>query len=88
MPLNESLWEFPVDYVLKVVGREGDQFKSALIEIIQRYVADFDPKTIQSKPSSNGKYVSLTAKIYLTDKSQVLGIYRDLNACQEVLWAL
>lgn len=88
MSLNESLWTFPVHYSLKVVGRADSEFKQSLIDIIQRYVVDFDPGSLKSKPSSKGKYVSFTAQVYLTDKSQVLGIYHDLDQCDDVLWAL
>ena len=88
MALNDALWEFPVHYPMKVMGRADGALKERLTEIILRYVADFDASTYQVRPSSKGKYVSFSTTLYLTEKSQVEGLYADLNDCEDVLWAL
>jgi hypothetical protein len=88
MALDETLWQFPVDYMLKVIGRSDVDMVSLVSRIIARHVDAQHFHGIKSRPSRNGSYIAVSAMLYLTHKGQVEGIYRDLSLQQDVLWSL
>ena len=48
-------------------------------DIIQKHDCNFDSSKIDMKGSSNGKYISLTCKVYVTGQKQLDKIYIDLS---------
>ena len=88
MALNDAVWQFPLDYPLKVIGRSDGALKAQLVAILAQHVADFDPQCLQQRPSRKGRYTAYTAQLRLTHKDQVEGLYADLNQCESVLWAI
>jgi putative lipoic acid-binding regulatory protein len=77
---NEALWDFPMDYPLKVLGEAQHPLAQIVAEILLRHVPDFDPASIAMRPSSGGKYISITASVYVTHKGQINGMYADFAA--------
>ena len=51
---------------------------SSVIEIVTRHAPDFMPGTIETRPSREGKYVSLTATVNATSQEQLDALYREL----------
>jgi putative lipoic acid-binding regulatory protein len=47
---------------------------------VQAHAPDFDPATVQMRPSSKGNYLSLTCTIHAVSKEQLDGLYRALSA--------
>lgn len=74
---NEALWEFPMNYPLKVLGEAQHPLAQIVADILLRHVPDFDPATISMRPSSGGKYISISASVYVTHKDQINGMYAD-----------
>ena len=62
---NEHLWEFPMEYPVKIMGEAQHPMREIVAEILQRHAPGFDPSTLVEKPSSAGKYVSVTASVYV-----------------------
>ncbi|PCJ16530.1 MAG: DUF493 domain-containing protein [Gammaproteobacteria bacterium] len=83
MYLNEELWEFPSEFPLKVMGPSEAPLQEVFGDIIKKHLPEFDTKTLSVKKSRTGKHQSVTAKIWVTEKKQVLGLYEDLAAHQE-----
>lgn len=83
MKLNEALWQFPCDFPLKIMGPASAPLKQVVSEIVLKHVPDFDPQTIQTKQSRNGKYQSITVKLFINNKEQVLGLYQDFDNHQK-----
>ena len=86
--LNESLWEFPCDYDLKVMGAAEHPMQEIVVDIVSRHVENFDHSKVKSRPSRTGKYVSITASFVFTNKEQVEAVYAELDARSEVAWKL
>lgn len=86
--INESLWEFPLDHNFKVMGPSHYPLTDIVIEVVKKHAPDFDATRITVKSSRTGKYDSITAIVWITEKSQLENIYRDLNAREEVSWTL
>ena len=77
-PEIESVLAFPTAFPIKIMGRRESGFTSAVIEIVKRHAPDFAPGTLESRPSREGKYVSLTATVNATSREQLDALYRDL----------
>lgn len=85
---NEALWEFPMHYPLKIMGEAQHPMREIIADILLRHVPDFDPATLAERPSSAGRYVSVTATVYVERKEQINGLYADLAACAQVRMVL
>ena len=75
----ESLIEYPCDFPIKVMGLAEEGFASAVCHMVCAHVPDFDVARITSRPSSNGRYVSLTCTVRVVSREQLDNLYRDLS---------
>ena len=73
-----SLLDFPTAFPIKIMGRREGGFTKAVIEIVLRHAPDFAPGTIETRPSREGKYISLTATVNATSQAQLDALYREL----------
>jgi putative lipoic acid-binding regulatory protein len=69
---------FPTVFPIKIMGRRETGFTKAVIEIVIRHAPDFMPGTLETRPSREGKYVSLTATVNATSQEQLDALYREL----------
>lgn len=76
---DETLIEFPCDFPIKVMGSTRDDFAQAILEVVLRHAPDFDAAAMAMRPSSGGKYLSLTCTVRATSKAQLDALYRDLT---------
>lgn len=75
----DTLLEFPCAFPLKIMGRADDALAPAVLEIVRRHAPDFDGKTMVTRASSAGNYLSLTCTINATSKAQLDALYRELS---------
>lgn len=80
---NEELWQFPMDYPLKIVGESCHPLAQIVADILCKHVPSFDPASIEMQASSKGKYVSVRVQFLAENKEQINEIYADLaaNSC-------
>ncbi len=76
--LTASLLDFPTAFPIKIMGRREGGFTTAVIEIVRRHAPDFVPGTIETRPSREGKYISLTVTVNATSQQQLDALYREL----------
>ena len=69
---------FPTPFPLKIMGRREGGFTKAVIQIVQKHAPDFSPDSIETRPSREGKYLSLTATINATSREQLDALYQEL----------
>ena len=69
---------FPTAFPIKIMGRREGGFTKDVIAIVLRHAPDFMPGTIETRPSREGKYISLTATINATSREQLDALYREL----------
>ena len=84
----EAALEFPCRFPIKAMGKASDDFDSLIVEIVRRHAPDFSDTAIQTRHSSNGRYVSVTVTIQAKSRRQLDNIYLDLTAHDRVLVAL
>ncbi|MFL6547507.1 MAG: YbeD family protein [Povalibacter sp.] len=85
---KDTLFEFPCDYPLKVMGRHNDDFRSLVLGIVQKHAGSVDPAGIAERPSKDGNYLSLTFTFRADSKAQLDALYQELTSCERVLVAL
>ena len=75
----ESVIEYPLDFPLKVMGLNRPEFAPTIIALVQRHAPDFDPASVETRPSREGKYVSLTLTINAVSRQQLDALYQALS---------
>jgi len=76
--LPEWVLAFPCDFPIKVMGRKERGFAQAVTDIVLKHARDFDPATVQMRPSRQGKYLSVTCVVRATSRDQLDALYREL----------
>jgi putative lipoic acid-binding regulatory protein len=76
----ESLLQFPAAFPIKVMGLTRDGFAQAIVTLVRKHAPDFDPATVEMRPSSRGKYLSLTCTVNAVSREQLDDLYRDLSS--------
>ena len=85
---DESAIKYPCEFPIKAMGLASASLHLTVLEIVQRHAPAADSSTLKSRPSSNGKYISVTITITAQSRAQLDAIYTDLTACEHVLMAL
>lgn len=60
------------------MGRKERGFAQAVTEIVRRHAQDFDPATVEMRPSRQGTYLSVTCVVHATSREQLDALYREL----------
>jgi len=79
---------YPCEVPIKAMGLAHVNFDLVIVEIVRRHVPNVDENALRTRPSSNGKYVSVTVTIMADSRAQLEAIYLDLKACEQVLMTL
>lgn len=82
-----SLLSFPCDFPIKAMG-EAEGFDLLVVELVRRHAPNLRENAVETRPSRNGRYVSVTVTIQAESQAQLDAIYQELSACEAVLMAL
>jgi putative lipoic acid-binding regulatory protein len=86
--MTDTLFKFPCDFPLKVMGRHTDDFRSIALGIVQKHVGAVAPEHIEERPSKDGSYLGLTFNFTANSREQLDELYRELTSCERVLIVL
>ncbi|MGE5129313.1 MAG: YbeD family protein [Sphingomonadaceae bacterium] len=75
---RESALTYPCDFPIKVMGRREANFAQSVLEIVLRHAPDFQPATMEMRPSRQGRYLSLTVTVQARSREQLDALYREL----------
>jgi putative lipoic acid-binding regulatory protein len=79
MPVADSSpLAFPCDFPIKVMGRKQPGFAQAVTDVVRRHAPDFDPASVQMRPSRQGRYLSVTCVVRATSREQLDALYQEL----------
>jgi putative lipoic acid-binding regulatory protein len=70
------------------MGRKEPRFAQAIMDIVLRHAPDFDPASIEMRPSRQGKYLSVTCVIRASSREQLDALYQELCDHPSVVMAL
>ena len=85
---EETLFQFPTDFPIKIMGERRDDFAQTMVELVLRHAPDFRSETVEMRASRNGNYLSLTCVVRATSKAQLDALYREITAHPWVKMAL
>jgi putative lipoic acid-binding regulatory protein len=88
VPEESSALAFPCDFPIKVMGRKEPRFAQAISDIVRKHAPDFDPATVEMRPSRQGKYLSVTCVVRATSREQLDALYRELCDYPSVVMVL
>ena len=74
----QSLLAFPCEFPMKIMGRREGGFAQGVMEIVLRHAPDFQPASMEMRPSKKGKYLSLTVVVNATSREQLDALYQEL----------
>ena len=77
---KQSLIEFPCDFPLKIMGANAEGFAQSIAELVCVHAPDFDPSSMEMRPSKAGNYLALTCTVRATSQAQLDTLYRALTA--------
>ena len=69
---------FPCDFPIKIKGRKQQGFAQEVMDVVLRHAPDFDPKTMEMRPSRPGRYLSITCRVRATSREQLDALYKEL----------
>ena len=60
------------------MGRKERGFAQSVTDIVLRHVQNFNPATVEMRPSRQGKYLSVTCIVRASSRDQLDALYREL----------
>lgn len=81
---DQELLKFPCDFPIKIMGLASTEFEGIVLEIVRRHCPDLGEGAVSLRPSSGGKYVSITANIVARSRIQLDDLYRELSSHEKV----
>lgn len=74
----QALLAFPCPFPIKVLGRREAGFAQQVTAIVLHHAPDFEPASVEMRPSREGKYLSITCTVRATSREQLDALYREL----------
>lgn len=71
--------EFPCDYLLKVMGDAGADFRDVVIAVVREHAPDVDETRVTVRESRNGRFLSVNVTIRATGELQLQAIFAGLK---------
>ncbi|MEL6302121.1 MAG: DUF493 domain-containing protein [Pseudomonadota bacterium] len=85
---EEELIDFPTRFPVKVMGRNTETFASHAESLVLQHTNGETALAVASRPSTNGRFLSVTIDITARSRQQLDAIYQSLTDDPEVLMAL
>lgn len=79
VPPGQSLITYPSAFPIKVMGAQAPGYLEAMVAVARQFDPDFDPASIEQRPSSGGKYLGLTLTVTATSREMLDALYRALS---------
>jgi putative lipoic acid-binding regulatory protein len=70
------------------MGARVDGFAEAMVQVARQFDPEFDPATLEMRPSKAGNYLSVTLTIRATSREQLDNMYLALTSHPMVKIAL
>jgi uncharacterized protein len=77
--VQPDLLQFPCAFPIKVMGARVEGFAETIAQVIRDHDPDFDPSSIEMRPSRQGNYLGLTVTVNAQSREQLDSIYRALT---------
>lgn len=85
---DESPFEFPCNFPLKVMGHNRPTFEQYVVEVVRTHAGSPALGSVTTRPSRNARYLSVTVNFTAASRAQLDDIYRTLSVSDQVLFLL
>ena len=85
---DETLFKFPCEFPIKIMGRNVEAFEPAVISIVRKHVENLGEGAVKNRPSGKGNFVALTVTFEAQSKAQLDALYQELHDCEHVVMSL
>ncbi len=85
---DPSLIDYPLDFPIKIMGKNGPGFANAIVEIVRRHAPDLDAASVELRRSKKSSYLSITCTIRAVSREQLDALYTELNDQADVVMVL
>lgn len=80
--------QYPLEFPIKIMGRNQPGFAQLVAAIVARHAPDFDQTTVQIRTSRKNAYLSVTCVINATSREQLDALYTELSGHPSVVMVL
>jgi putative lipoic acid-binding regulatory protein len=77
--------EYPTFYTFKAMGLTGT-VRDRVLQLVAQVLGEVDPKTVTVRPSSAGKYESVSVHVYLKTEDERRRIYESFHREKAIVW--
>jgi len=88
MRQEDTLFDFPCEFPIKVMGEAADDFDSLVVSLVRRHSSDLGEGAVRTRRSRHGRYMAVTVTVQARSRAQLDAIYMELTAHDRVLMAL
>lgn len=88
MTNDQSLMEFPCDFLIKIIGKNSSEFARDITSIIHSHFPKTPADLIQGKPSQQGNYLAISATIHALDQISIDALYLELTKHPDIKMVL
>jgi len=81
---GDELFNFPCRFPVKAIGLDDPEFTTHVIGIVTDHVGAVSTDDIVTRPSSRGKYLSVTVTFTARSRAQLDTLYRALTASDKI----
>ena len=75
-----SLIIYPCEFPIKIMGTMQEGFADTIAALITSFDPQFSADKLDMRPSTKGNYLSLTATVHATSRTQLDDLYRALSS--------
>lgn len=79
---------FPLNYPIKIMGKNNDAFKQAVQEIVTQHIPEKYLIECKENLSKEGNYLAITVRATFHDKPSIDAVYQALSDHPNVYMAL
>ena len=83
-----TLLKFPCEVDVKVMGLADEHFPVVTRQAVEKHVGPLPGHRVKIRPSSSGKYVSITYVVAVDSHAHLQAVYTELHATGVVLFKL
>ncbi|MGF1644310.1 MAG: YbeD family protein [Thiotrichales bacterium] len=87
-PPEPDLFQFPCEFPIKIIGADLAALQTLVEAVLREHAPDSLAAPRPTRPSRNGRYLSMTFTVRAVSREQLDSIYRALTASEHVVWAL
>ena len=85
---DDTLFEFPYDFPIKVMGRADQELESVVQTLVRETLKAERFLDSRSATSSGGRFVSVTVTVRVEDRAELDAIYAALTSHAQAMMVL